>query len=375
MGNLDHVPTAYEILGVHPSAPTDLISACYWTITSSLQEKRSTEPEADAELHRLTRAYESVSDPVHRAGYNLSIAHTDEPLLRRSFPRRRFFPLRLFGRNRHALKWSVDPHEVLGLHPSAPQATVPIAHRLMRDVYLRLPPESRRREKLLNLLEESYAVLGDPQKRAQLAGVVPAEDHELPALELDDPPVNDLPELSQPDAAKAKVALPSTTPPAPTESPRPPKTPPTVPAEPVVAAGAGRESDDDAHRSAAVAGAASAAAVTVARGVRNVVAAVAATSVVVAGGLATGAQWAALTVAALAVAAARFVARSVRSGWLATREWLRRLRDRRRISVPGSGESSSPPATPDEVFLGRLASTVGKSKTEPRRSSDKTTRR
>ena len=370
MDNLEQVQTAYEILGVHPSAPTELISACYWEITSSLQEKRATEPGADAELHRLTRAYESVSDPVHRAGYNLSIAYTNEPLMRRSLPRRRFFLLRLFGRNRHALKWSVDPHEVLGLHPSAPQTTVPIAYRLMRDVYLRLPPESHRREKLLNLLDESHAVLGDPQKRAQLAGNVSVEERELPAPKPGDPTVGDLPAPLQPDAARAKVALPGTTPPAPTESPRPPGTPPSVPAEPV-AARAAQEGDDDAHRSAVVTGASAAAAGTIASGIRSVVATVAPASVVVAGVVASGVRWAAITVAALTVAAARFIARSVRSGWLATRGWLRRLRDRRHVS----GESSSGPANPDEVFLGRLASTVGKSKTESRRSSDKTTRR
>ncbi len=372
MAALEQGPTAYEILGVHPSAPSELISACYWTITSDLQGKRAMEPGADSALHRLTRAYESVSDPVRRAGYNLSIAYTDEPLMKRALPRRRFFLLRVFRRNRHALDWSVDPHEVLGLHPRALQASVSIAYRLMQDNYLRLPPESHRRELLLKLLDESYAVLGDPRKRAQLAGVVPAEERDPPAPERDDPPVSDLPEPSQPNVAKAKVALPSPVS-APVEPPRP-KTPLSIPAGPV-AARAGREDHDDAHQ-AAVAGPAIAAASTVARGVRWVIMTVSATSVVVAGGVATGVHWAALTVAALTVAAARFVGRSVRSGWLAARGWLQRLREeRRKTRARRSGEAGPQPPTPDEVFLGRLASTVGKSKTEPRRSSDKTTRR
>ena len=331
------------------------------------------EPGADFALHRLTRAYESVSDPVRRAGYNLSIAYTDEPLMKRALPRRRFFLLRVFRRNRHALDWSVDPHEVLGLHPRALQASVSIAYRLMQDNYLRLPPESHRRELLLKLLDESYAVLGDPRKRAQLAGVVPAEEQDLPAPERNDPPVSDLPVPSQPDVAKAKVALPSTAP-APVEPPRP-KTPLSVPAGPV-AARAGREDRDHTHQAAVATGAASAAAGTVARGVRWVIVAVAATSVVVAGGVATAVHLAALAVAALTVAAARFAARSVRSGWLAAGGWLRRFREeRRKTRARRSGEAGPQPATTDEVFLGRLASTVGKSKTEPRRSSDKTTRR
>ncbi len=372
MGNLEQVPTAYEILGVHPSAPTELISACYWAITSSLQEKRATEPEVDSELHRLTRAYESVSDPVRRAGYNLSIAYIDEPLLRRSLPRRRFFLLRVFRRNRRALAWSVDPHEVLGLHPRAPQAAVPVAFSLMRDTYLRLPPGSRRREVLLNLLDESYSLLKDPQKRAQLAGVGPAEERRLPPPEPDGPPVSDLPEPSHPDEAEAKVALPTTAPPAPVELPRPPETRLSAPAGPV-AAKAGQDNGGAARRVAVVI---VAAAGTVARGIRWAALAVAATAVVAVGGVATGVHWAALAVVALTVAAWRFVAPSVRSGWLAAR---RRLgpswEEPQETSASRSREAGPPNATPDEVFLGRLASTVGKSRTEPRPPGDKTTRR
>ncbi len=373
MAALERGPTAYEILGVHPSAPSELMSACYWAMTRDVQEKRATEPEADAALHRLTHAYESVSDPVRRAGYNLSIGNTDVPLTKRALPRRRSFLLKVFRRNRHALEWSVDPHEVLGLHPCAPQASVSIAYRLMRDTYLRLAPGSRRRETLLNLLDESYAVLRDPQKRAQLPGVGSAAEHEPPAPAQDDPPVSDLPEPSPPDVAEAKVALPVTAP-TPAEAPGPPETSLSVPDGPA-AARAGREGVAGTHR-AAVAIAAGAVVGTVARGVRWVVVAVAAVLVVVAGGVATAVHCAALAVAALTVAAARFAARSARSGWLAARKRLSRSWDERReTAADRAREANSPLATPDEVFLGRLASTVGKSKTEPRRSSDETTRR
>ncbi len=144
MPDLDKASTAYELLGVHSSAPGELISACYWAIAGDLQKKRATAPEADAELHLLTRVYESISDSDRRAEYNLSINGAREPLTKRALPRRRFFLLRPFRRNRYSVNWYVDPHEVLGLHPSAPQSVVPTAHRLMREVYMRQPPGSRR---------------------------------------------------------------------------------------------------------------------------------------------------------------------------------------------------------------------------------------
>ena len=374
MAALEKRPTAYEVLGVHSSAPAELMSACYWAMARDLQEKRATKPETDAALHRLTHAYDSVSDPVRRAGYNLSIGNTDEPLTRRALPHRRFFLLRVFRKDHHTLDWSVDPHEVLGLHPRAPQASVSIAYHLMRDTYLRLAPGSRRRETLLNLLDKSYAVLRDPQKRAQLAGVGPAEEHEPPAPARDDPPVSDLPEPSQPDVAKAKVALPIAAP-APEESPRP-ETPLSVPDGPA-ATRAGRGYRSGAHLAAMfVITSAAAAAGTVARGVRWVVVAVAAVSVVVAGCVATAVHWAALAVAALIMAAARFVAPYVRSASLATRNWHSPSgEERQKTRARRSGDANGQAANPDEVFLGRLASTVGKTGTEDRRSSDETTGR
>jgi hypothetical protein len=54
----------------------------------------------------------------------------------------------------------------MGLHPSTLQSSIPDAYRAMRMQYLRLPPESRRRSDLLRLLDESYAVLNDAEKRA-----------------------------------------------------------------------------------------------------------------------------------------------------------------------------------------------------------------
>ena len=172
-------PTAYEVIGVHPSAPTELISGCYWIMAIDLQKKRATELGAAAAIHRLTHAYESVPDPVRRGGYDLSIGHTDAPLMTCALPRRRSSLLGIF-RRRHGFGWSVDPHEALGLHPSAPDAAYSLAYDTMRETYLRLPPGSRRREVLLSLLDEAYAFLEEPDRRAQLAGVGPGEEREPP---------------------------------------------------------------------------------------------------------------------------------------------------------------------------------------------------
>jgi curved DNA-binding protein CbpA len=158
-------PTAYEVLGVHPSAPSDLISACYWEHTRHLREPGDGE-RPNASLHALTRAYELVSDPRGRAAYDVDIGHNETPLVSRHVPRRRSLVSRIV---RRGPTWSVDPHEILGLHPSAPQAVVPEAYRQMRNVYLRVPP-GHKRATLLTMLEEAYSILKDPARRAQIAG-------------------------------------------------------------------------------------------------------------------------------------------------------------------------------------------------------------
>jgi hypothetical protein len=53
----------------------------------------------------------------------------------------------------------------MGLSPNALPVSVHDAYRVMKEQYLRLPPESRRRAELLRMLDESYAVLNDPEKR------------------------------------------------------------------------------------------------------------------------------------------------------------------------------------------------------------------
>ncbi len=329
-------------------------------MTSDLRAERASGSEGDAALHRLTRAYELVSDPVRRAGYNLSIAHTGEPLTKRSPPRRKSLLQRIFRRNGAALDWSVDPHEVLGLDHRAPQAVVPVAYQIMRDAYLRLPANSRRRKILLDLLDKSYAVLASPEKRAQLPGTDPAEELEAP-VPVPAPavlPADDLPAPSQPDVVEAKAAPAATVRPA-AEAPAPPVARPRVADRPPVAS-TQLEVSDEARRGPVANGA-----LAVARGVRWVVVALAAAAVVAAGAVATGVHWAVLALAALAV----IVARYVHSGWLAVREWLGgQTGERPATKTRRSDEAGEGPATADELFLGRLASKVGDS--ERARSDD-----
>ena len=174
-------PTAYEILGVHPTAPVDLVSSCYWNLAKELQARRGNDHRMDLVLHHVMKAYETVSDSAKRAEYDASIGHKDEPLSKRRFkPAKRSGFGALLGR-KSKLHIQADPYEVMGLHPNALPASIRDAHRIMKDQYLRLPPESRRRVQLMRMLDESYAVLSDPDKRAQY-------DEEVARVEVPEPP-------------------------------------------------------------------------------------------------------------------------------------------------------------------------------------------
>ncbi|MCI0815322.1 MAG: hypothetical protein J4N71_09640, partial [Chloroflexi bacterium] len=97
---------------------------------------------------------------------------------------------------------------------------------------------------------------------------------------------------------------------------------------------------------------------------RKAPSAVVALAAAAAGSVARGVRWAALALAALIVVVARFVGRSVRSGWLAASEWIRRAWEERR------SEGRAKRVAQDEEFLSRLSSSVEESnveesKTEP----------
>jgi hypothetical protein len=153
-------PTAYEILAVHPAAPAELLSVAYWMTVEEIQTARESGLPLDSALHVVTRAYEKVSKPEVRAGYNLAIGHATESLATRPLPRTRL-PF-ANGRRSH-----IDHYEVLGLHETAPVELVAEAYQIMRSLYLRLPVPRKRRDHLLRLLEQAHSVIGNERSRAR----------------------------------------------------------------------------------------------------------------------------------------------------------------------------------------------------------------
>lgn len=152
-------PTAYEVLAVHPTAPGELLSTAYWMAVEEIQKEREAGRRVDAALHLVTRAYERVSTPEVRSGYNLAIGQTAEPLTRRSPEKVGWGPFRR--------RKPFDYYEVLGLHETAPPELVPEAVRVMESIYLRAPMPQRRRRELLAVLDVARVTLLDPGQRAR----------------------------------------------------------------------------------------------------------------------------------------------------------------------------------------------------------------
>jgi curved DNA-binding protein CbpA len=160
------VLSAYDLLSVHPTAPGELISASYWWHAGELQRMRSQGYEVEAALYGLTKAYSMVSDARSRPLYNEAIGYNEEPLMRRPL---RYKRMPLFRRLvlRQKLLLDIDYYEVLGLAPSAPEAIIAEASRVMRDQYLRLPRGTKRRRDLLRLVNEAISVLLNEDERAK----------------------------------------------------------------------------------------------------------------------------------------------------------------------------------------------------------------
>lgn len=155
--NSEGRPTAYELLVVHPTAPADLIATSYWLLAGELLKRRDRGKYVDDKLHKLTRAYECVSDPVRRVAYDAELGHTQKPLAKRGLPHVR----------RSLISAAADHYEVLGITPAAPSELLPSAYRIMRNQYLRVPLENKRKVQLLDALDDAFATLGAPEKRQQ----------------------------------------------------------------------------------------------------------------------------------------------------------------------------------------------------------------
>lgn len=222
--------TAYEILGVHPAAPPELVNTCYWAQVRELQDRRNGDPDIDRSLFEVTEAYQRLSDPKRRASYDKAIGLSFEPLIQRKLLRARF-PWRLLPWQRSRIP--ANAYEVLGLLPTAPQSCLDDARAIMRTVYLRLPAGSQRRYILLEMLDQSYDTLRDPAKRAELSNQVlrrkPVEAAEAseaeveetqaaaeaPEAEVEETPASTAAPVSEAEEAPAEEAPALDPPPAP----------------------------------------------------------------------------------------------------------------------------------------------------------------
>jgi curved DNA-binding protein CbpA len=158
--------TAYQLLGVDPCAPGDLVGAAYWMAVAELQPRRTADPEVDATLHAVTRAYETLSDHEKRAAYDASIGFTGTPVMTRRLPRQDRSLLRAILRRPPGSGGGIDYYEIIGLDPGVSPERIPQAYAIMRDYYLRAP-DGRRRKRLIGWLDEAYSALTDAARRRQ----------------------------------------------------------------------------------------------------------------------------------------------------------------------------------------------------------------
>jgi hypothetical protein len=79
MGTKMAKKTFYDVLQVSPSADPEIIKAAYKSLVQRYHpDKNAGNPEAEKYLKIINRAYEVLSDPVKRAGYDAALAEADE---------------------------------------------------------------------------------------------------------------------------------------------------------------------------------------------------------------------------------------------------------------------------------------------------------
>ena len=174
---MDDVPVSqnyYEVLQVHPAAPLELITGAYWWLINREQEARSAGRSAgrsiEAALHHLTKAYQTLADPTLRRSHDVSLGlpplapFPAVPQRLREPPRRRGLIARRAADPEPA-DVSVDYYEVLRVHPQAEPPILALARAVVGNYYLRQVRFGEASAGLLELLEEAYAVLSDPDSR------------------------------------------------------------------------------------------------------------------------------------------------------------------------------------------------------------------
>ena len=159
-------PTSYEVLQVHPSAPLELITGVYWRLAGQAQTRRAFDKAAEADLHVLTLAYQTLTNPELRAAYDRSIGVVEESLPPDTAPAR---TRGLFGKGKRELgtELRLDYYEILRIVPEAEPAIVEEAYSSLRTYYVRLVQNGYSSIELLDYLEEAYGVVSDPERRAR----------------------------------------------------------------------------------------------------------------------------------------------------------------------------------------------------------------
>lgn len=159
-------PTSYEVLQVHPAAPLDLITAAYWRLAGAAQSRRAVDTTAEGDLHRLTRAYQTLTNPALRADYDRSIGVAEQNLAP-EVPHARSRGFLRRGKRGPVSDARADYYEILRIVPTAGGAIIEDAYATLRTFYVRLVQSGYSPIELLDYLEEAYVVTSDPELRAR----------------------------------------------------------------------------------------------------------------------------------------------------------------------------------------------------------------
>jgi curved DNA-binding protein CbpA len=159
--------TCYEVLQLHPAAPLELVTAAYWRLAGEAQSRRGSDPLAEADLHRLTNAYQTLTDSELRAEYDRSLGLPEYP---QAFVVPRAARKGLFLRKRENAHPRVDHYDVLCILPSADKSVVEEAYTVLRSHYSRLVRTGYTGPELLDYLEEAYAVASNQERRSAYDG-------------------------------------------------------------------------------------------------------------------------------------------------------------------------------------------------------------
>ena len=198
---MDDEPVAqncYEVLQVHPAAPLELITSAYWWLANREQAARSAGYATEVALHHLTKAYQTLADPALRRSHDASLglrplaAFPVVPRRLRERPRRRRGLIARRAADPEPDNVSVDYYEVLRVHPQAEPPILALARAVVGNYYLRLVRFGEASAGLLELLEEAYAAVSDPDGRPKIdaakegqgdPGVQPPSQTSPPAVE------------------------------------------------------------------------------------------------------------------------------------------------------------------------------------------------